>query len=226
MNKQILKIAATLSLTLSLYGCGKPGYSVLATTATVIGVEISQNSATQTPQAKLGYNRAEFAFVPTNRNEGTPSSGGVGNPVTGAGETGNVIMELRYGGIFDWGASSGIYQRLAVGTEAVNQPGASLMFAKNADGELDSQTAAALQAVSKIPTVDLDLNHKRACLSKEYNALYKDKDLANMTLFDQAAKKAGFANFSAFQLSSNINQQQLDTITNDLISTYKTIPCQ
>ena len=128
-----------------LPGCTKQGYSVLASTGTSIGVEISQNPATQFPQGKLGYNRAELAFVPTNRNGGS-DAGGAGN---GAKDSANVLMELRYGGIFDWGATSGIYQRLAVGTEAVTQPGAAFMFAKNAEGDLSAETSQAVaQALS------------------------------------------------------------------------------
>jgi hypothetical protein len=44
------------------------------------------------------------------------------------------------------GSASGIYQRLAVGDIAVTQPGASLMFAKDGGGNLDSTAVAALSA--------------------------------------------------------------------------------
>jgi hypothetical protein len=167
MDKQkifttILRSAGLVSATMAVTGCADQGYSVLASTATMIGVEVSQNPATQMPQGKLGYNRAELAFVPTNRNGGKNSTGSVGG---GAADSANVLMELRYGGIFDLGESSGIYQRLAVGTEAVKQPGASVMFAKDADGSIDTETAKALAAVKAIPEVKEDLEKKKCpCL--------------------------------------------------------------
>ena len=136
----ITTLIVATATSILLQGCTNKGYSVLASTATSIGVEISQNPATQFPQGKLGYNRAELAFVPTNRNGG-PEAGGAGN---GAEDSANVIMELRYGGIFDWGPTSGIYQRLAVGTEAVQQPGAAFMFAKDAAGDLLPEVSSAM----------------------------------------------------------------------------------
>ena len=125
--------------------CSNQGYSVLASTGTVIGVEVSENPATQFPQAKLGYNRAELAFVPSNRNGEKNPAGSFGS---GAKDVADVLMELRYGGIFDTGPSSGIYQRLAVGEKAVHQPGASVMFAKNADGSMETEAALALAAAN------------------------------------------------------------------------------
>jgi hypothetical protein len=123
-------------------------YYVIAATGTVIGVEVSQNPATQAPQAKLGYNRGELAVVPSNRppcvigqNETQVTCGSLEG---GAKDVPDVLMELRYGGIFDTGPSSGIYQRLAVGNVAVRQPGAALMFARNASGDVDASIVAAL----------------------------------------------------------------------------------
>lgn len=124
-------------------GCNSYNHSVIAATGTSIGVEVSQNPATQVPQAKLGYQRAELAIVPTNRSaeKTTTTANSMGE---GAKDHGEVIMELRYGGIFDTGKSSGIYQRLAVGKTAVSQPGAAFMFAKDADGALSTSTADAV----------------------------------------------------------------------------------
>ena len=48
-------------------GCQTSDHFVIASTGTVIGIEVSQNPANQKPQAKLGYNRSELAIVPTNR---------------------------------------------------------------------------------------------------------------------------------------------------------------
>jgi hypothetical protein len=126
-------------------------YYVIAATGTVIGVEISQNPATQAPQAKLGYNRGELAIVPSNRPPCVTDQNQVtcGSLAGGAKDVPDVLMELRYGGIFDTGPSSGIYQRLAVGKTAVEQPGATLLFARNADGQIDQAAAAAMVAAHR-----------------------------------------------------------------------------
>ena len=140
--------AALALVVLATSGCmGR--HAIVAATGTNIGVEVSQNPANQAPYAKLGYQRAEWAVVPTNRSaEKDP-----GSAAGGAAAHGDVLMELRYGGIFDTGPSSGIYQRLAVGETAVQQPGASLMFARNADGNIDAATVSALQSVRSIPAL-------------------------------------------------------------------------
>ena len=50
----------------ALAGCASD-HAVIASTATTIGVEVSSNPTTGVPTGVLGYRRAEFAFVPTNR---------------------------------------------------------------------------------------------------------------------------------------------------------------
>lgn len=122
-------------------GCAEQGYSVIATSATSIGLEIGQAPATQAPKFVLGYSRAEHAFVPTNRPSNAKTadaSEGVG----GADESADVLMELRYGGGAGAQIDTSIYQRLAVGRTAVAQPGAALLFAKGPDGRIDPQAAA------------------------------------------------------------------------------------
>jgi len=123
-----------------IQGCTETSHMVIASTATSIGLEISQNPATSSPQAKLGYNRAELALVPSNRSKNKDP----GNFRNGAQDVADVLMELKYSGIFDW-RDSGIYQRLAVGTTAVKQHGAAFLFAKDASGSLDPGTATAMQ---------------------------------------------------------------------------------
>jgi len=153
----MIKLIITIFLLSIIYGCASSPTSVMVTSATVIGVDISQNSATQTPSATLGYKRAEFAYVPTNKelpmsnnktlpkNKNTPVSEMERSELikssSGAEDSANVLMELRYSGIFSMGTESGIYQRLAVGNIAVKQQGASILFAKNAKGEIESDTA-------------------------------------------------------------------------------------
>lgn len=125
-----MKSLYLLSLVL-LCGCGaiRNGY-VVSGTGTILGVQIAENPATQLYEAKFGYARAEVALVPTN------------GPA--------VIMELRYSGIFS--RSGGIYQRLAVGNAAVSQPGAALMFAKDAEGNISSNAVQAITGkIQNIP---------------------------------------------------------------------------
>lgn len=103
---------------------------VVTATATVLGVQLAENPATQIPEAKFGYSRAEAALVPTN---------GV-----------SVLMELRYSGIFS--REGGIYQRLAVGHDAISQPGAALMFSKDNSGVISSNAVQAITGkIEKIP---------------------------------------------------------------------------
>lgn len=140
-----ISIIALTSLAIT-GGCASRS-AIVTSTGTNIGVDISQNPATNSPQAKLGYQRVEAAIVPTNRSAETVP----GNFGGGAADHGDVIMELRYGGIFDTGPSSGIYQRLAVGHTAVQQPGASVMFARDADGKVDGTAQTALRNLASIP---------------------------------------------------------------------------
>jgi hypothetical protein len=136
-------LMAGVAAVLALPGCQtNQRHQVIAVTGTNIGVEVSQNPANQSPQAKLGYQRAEFTIVPTNRGVDAQDKGN-GN---GALDVPDVVMELKYSGIFDFGEMSGIYQRLAVGSKAVEQPGASLMFVRNAKGEVTANGAAAIAA--------------------------------------------------------------------------------
>jgi hypothetical protein len=169
-------------------GCAQQGYSVIASTATVIGVEVSQNPATQTPQAKLGYNRAELAFVPSNRHAGDDA----GDTHHGAKDTADVIMELRYGGIFDLGASSGIYQRLAVGGIAVAQPGAVAMFIKNADGHVDPNAAQALQAIKAIPVARSFIEAQKSVISEKFLLFERQGATASLDKFQAAAQAIGY----------------------------------
>jgi hypothetical protein len=125
--------------------CSQNSTHVIASTATVIGVDLGQGQGTPTVTGTLGYKRAEFAIVPTDKR--TPVAGGGASAdsggIDGGGSAKNaasVIMELNYKGIFSSGG--GIYQRLAVGDAAVIQsPAAALLFAKDADGTLDPQAA-------------------------------------------------------------------------------------
>ena len=135
----------------ALAGCASD-HAVIASTATTIGVEVSSNPTTGMPTGVLGYRRAEFAFVPTNRAK-------VGEPVNSqtpsdVSKVANVLMELNYSGTISTKGS--IYQRLAVGTEAVTGQGAAVMFARDADGGLSPELAAAAVNGAKITLRNAD----------------------------------------------------------------------
>ena len=107
-------------------GCQTIHPAVVAATGTMFGLELSQNPATQTPQVKLGYNRAEIAIVSKEK---------YGEDVA------NVLMEFNYGGT----TGNSLYQRLAVGDQAVKQAGAAAMFLKDANGNLSPAAAAMIE---------------------------------------------------------------------------------
>lgn len=127
----ILLAAAALSL---FTGCKTPN-SIISTTQTGLGFSLSENPSTQLYELRFGYFRNEFAFVPGNTND--PAS------------VPDVMMEIRVENIFKNGL---IYQRLAVGKNAVGQPGATLLFSKDANGNVNSNVVAAItRKIQSIP---------------------------------------------------------------------------
>jgi hypothetical protein len=206
---RVRKAIAPIGMGLLLAGC-TARHTILAVTETNIGVDVSQNPANQSPQAKLGYQRVELAIVPTNRSAGEDA----GTTGHGATDHGDVIMELRYGGIFDIGESSGIYQRLAVGTTAVHEPGASVMFARNASGEVTAEAQQALKNVIAIqqtpPKSARDKFDQIAALNRCHAADIK-----------KAAEKAGAGSFENVR-DGNATDAQLDQILKD---TESLAPC-
>ncbi len=212
INPRLELSLAFVTALLLLSGCQNSGSYVLAATGTNIGVEVSQNPATQSPQAKLGYNRAELAFVPTNRSGETSAS--TSNSLgRGAPEVADVIMELRYMGIFSLGADSGVYQRLAVGPNAVRQPGAAFMFAKKPDGTIDAATATALEHVKAIPPLDVDVQKERLTLFEKYNARPADA-----SKFDAAAMAADpkYKKFGDFVADDKATAETVNKVRSEL----------
>lgn len=114
------KITAICLISAALCISCVPINDVVVTTGTVLGIKVSQNPATQLYQAELGFSRAEFGLI--------PRAGGTNSVIVP-----DVMMEMRYDNLFTGG---GLYQRLCVGTVAVQQPGASMMFAKDGKGNL------------------------------------------------------------------------------------------
>jgi hypothetical protein len=185
---------------LSLASCTSTRHAIVAATGTNIGVDVSQNPATNSPQAKLGYQRVEVAIVPTNRS----AAEAAGDAAGGASEYGDVLMELRYGGIFDLGESSGIYQRLAVGSTAVQQPGASLMFARDADGNVSEEAEAALRSLKSVPAMPKDVRDAITAIRK-LRACHRDD-------VDAAIKQSGAASYDDI-VDHKVTIKQLEQIT-------------
>lgn len=203
-NKRIITLLGFVLLA----GCASKDYYLVTSTGTVLGLELSQNQGTQTPQAKLGYNRAELALVPTNRSVcGTGDDGSercteVKGSHNGAADTAEVMMELRYGG-FSFTGGGGIYQRLAIGREAVTQPGAAFMFARKADGSLDEETALSVSSALKtITPADVEASAEIAPIRHAYNRL----DDAGRDKINAAIRNAGFADYRDFVLHARADK--------------------
>jgi hypothetical protein len=159
MNKNLLLIAALMTLC----GC-KNLNSVITCTQTGLGVSVSENPSTQLYEARFGYFRNEFAFVPGNTNY--------------PGTVPDVLMEIRMENILKGGL---VYQRLAVGANAVTQPGAN--------------TAAALM---KVPSPSAEATAGKLPLAQTYQ---KASDKAP---FDAVAKNLGYASFATFLTNSTL----------------------
>ena len=138
----IVRVMFPTLTAVALTGCAHDPTHVIASTATIIGVDLGQGQATQTVTGTLGYKRAEFALVPTNKvapaaGGGASSDSGGGTSGGGAADVADVIMELNYQGIFSSGG--GIYQRLAVGRNAVAAGAARTLFSKDPNGTISAK---------------------------------------------------------------------------------------
>ena len=217
-----LRCGLVAALGCALASCAnQSGNYVVAATGTVIGLEVAQG-ATGSPALKLGYDRAELAYVPTNRTENNGT-------VTGADQTADVLMELRYAGIGSTSGDSGIYQRLAVGKNAVTQAGASVMFAKSANGTLDANAAAAISAanaVKTIPPSSETIASQLTTLRQRYLAATP----AEQARYNEAATAAGYsetpqaAAFLHFTADVTTTQQKVDDVKAKLKDRGITLP--
>jgi hypothetical protein len=209
-------LSSALGLSLLLPGCAASKDNVLATTATVVGVQIHQKDTDKTPEVKIGYARTEFAFVPTDKESASARrKRGAGTPQTGsAANSSEVLMEINAQGNIALGAAyqGGIYQRLAVGPTAVAQPGAAIMMAKDKNGNLDANAATAIKNASR--TVDTisqsqpDLEAAKRKLADAYRGA-SDQDKKK---FDQAAKDAGYSNFPDFISKTETSDEGLKKV--------------
>ena len=174
-----------------LCSCSTPSNRIVVISGTVLGIEIGENPATQMYNVRLGYVRSEVALVPSTNNEAP-----------------DVLMEAHYGRLFTRDAS--LKQRLAVGKNAVNQPGAFILFAKNPDGTIDSNAVAIAKSLASIPSPNPTVSAQVLPLAKAYQASSTKAD------FDVVAVGLGFANFSDFLIRPNLTLEQVKAIAETL----------
>lgn len=188
---------------LAVAGCSSNHkHAVIAHTATILGIQLAENPSYE---VKLGFVRSEFAIVPSNRSskDGDPTTGG------GASDTADMLMELRYGALLSRDAT--LYQRLAVGSVAVSQPGAAFMFAKSRDGTLDATAADAVaKSFRGAPVSDAASATGKAPLARRF------QEAADKSAFEAAAKKQGYASFAEFLIEPSTKPEVLKAITDEL----------
>lgn len=120
-----------------LYGCTSG--SVIATSATTFGLSIGTDGGQ--PTSVLGYKRAEYAYVPTDRCKKDEK-----NCQNNSGNSADVLMEFGSSGANN---SKNLYQRLAVGKSAVRNA-ATALFIKDGEGKVDADAAKALEAIKGV----------------------------------------------------------------------------
>jgi hypothetical protein len=257
LDSEVVAVAiAGLSVGLLLSGCAAGKHTVVASTGTYLGVDVSPDSATHEPHIKVGYGRTELALVPTNRDDDKKPGSRIGEAVRhdgceqcrsgakkcdacgkdaaevvkamqassvtcdtagktkfaqegitdgGAQDSAEVLMEIKAEGSGGMGIAwqGGIYQRLAVGKIAVQQPGATALMTKGLNAE-NVDAAVRLQAVAaSVPETPSDVRQARAELADAFITGYSNaKDDKEKTLveedFNGAAKIAGYDDWAAF----------------------------
>lgn len=127
--------------------------NVFANTETMLGVQVAQNAKTQMYEARLGFVRHELFLVPTSKrvvygkdgeiaprgSDGSVDAATVRSLTSNdAATTPEVLGEIMVDGALPGMGNGGnlrvgVYQRLAVGKEAVSQPAAIALFARDAE---------------------------------------------------------------------------------------------
>ncbi len=161
--KKLVSVFIGLCLLLGVYTSCKSQTCVVTATATGIGLRASYDQKTQMPLGELGYIHSAVAIVPTDRQADGEA---VKESATAANST-DVINEISFNNFFSFWNENGIYERIAVGKNAVSQPGAVALFAKNNSGNMDANSVKALEAIYQIksqPVQKLDLKLKLAQL--------------------------------------------------------------
>lgn len=231
-------IAISLAFSFMILSSCKTNTNVIAATGTTIGVSIKQNPGTNQVEAELGYHRGELAYVPTNKGYPTKTTDksdgrkieedGIPTHGSGAKDTAEVLMEIKYYGIFSIGENSGIYQRLAVGETAVSQPGAAFLMAKGLTDKQAEAAAATFNVKSSIPE---KRRFKSSLLLYVNNELSKLKDkkvdpeaethLAKLNLLDDLGEFDYIRyTISNDKLKQEVRSSNKDKTFYDIISYY------
>jgi hypothetical protein len=249
-----LPLLGLLAAAAWLVGCSIDKHTVIASTGTNLGIDVAADASTQTPRIKLGYNRGELALVPSNRSANkepgsrlaaalcdkcargeagctTPEKCKAARQNTrdgGATDTAEVLMEIRMQGgiLFNGIQDAGLYQRLAVGKTAVQQPGAALMFARDKKGEISSNAAPAVKAaVQAAPGVVQTTSASilgRAELREAFLRYREAGDTATAAKFETAAQAAGYkaeggrTAFQAFVSDAGAGPEKIDLVRKSL----------
>lgn len=165
-----------------LCGCAATKNKVIVGTSTVLGFELAQNPATQFYQMRFGYGRGEIALVPTNGLD--------------------VLTEIQFKNVTGQG---GLYQRTAVGATAVKQ--SMFMFARDASGRLDPQTADTVsRAMSTIPSNNASGTAAKVPIAEAY------RQATDKTKYDTVAQTLGYLSYEAFLLNTSITADQVQTM--------------
>lgn len=157
--KKLVSVFVGLCLLFVVYTGCKSQTCVVTATATGIGLRASYDQKTQMPLGELGYIHTAVAIVPTDRQADGET---IKESATAASST-DVINEISFNNFFSFWNENGIYERIAVGKNAVSQPGAVALFAKNNGGNMDANSVKALEAIYQIkpqPIPKLDLKLK------------------------------------------------------------------
>lgn len=120
-----MKIIGIVTLALlTLTGC-ESSKCVVTSAQSVLGIGVTENQATQLYEARAGIVVSQVAVVPCNTNNGFVP---------------DVVQEFKVNNLFAGGL---VYQRLAVGSNAVSQPGAAMMFCKDGSGNVSTNLVQA-----------------------------------------------------------------------------------
>lgn len=147
----IMKLLVVLSLLIVvLLGCSSQT-CVMSQQARGIGIRASYSAQTQLPEFWFGYIGQSLVLVPTNREADTTSEGyrGGAGDKGGAKDTTDVLTDFSIRNFFAFWEGQGIYERVAVGKNAVEA--AKYMMLRDGNGQIDANT---IDAVNKLQTND------------------------------------------------------------------------
>lgn len=155
--KNIFAIFISIMIIVAISGC-KNVNCVASNTATGIGVKFGYNPINNLPEGQVAFLHSANLIVPTNRVSDDTDKAVYGN---GATDSVDVLSEIMFTSFFAfWNSNPTIYERLAVGKNAVNTPGAIAMMSKSIDGKLSTQAVEALKALGNKNTSDNTISMK------------------------------------------------------------------